>query len=127
MVKWINYIDLNVSFEAIQKKLNVKLPSDLKEIIKSYNKGMPTPNKFFLENGKFTEIFQLLSFNFDEKLTAYSCMTPEMKERQIIPFAITKNNNFVCLKDSNVILYNIDYGAEKLICNSVSELIDNLK
>lgn len=127
MVKWINYIDLNVSFEDIEKKINGKLPSDLKEIIKSYNKGMPTPNKFFLENGKFTEIFQLLSFNFDEKLTAYSCMTPEMKERQIIPFAITKNNNFVCLKDSNVILYNIEHDAEKFICNSVSELIDNLK
>ncbi len=127
MVEWINYIDLEVSFEAIEKKINVKLPSDLKEIIKSYNKGMPTPNKFFLENGKFTEIFQLLSFNFDEKLTAYSCMTPEMKDRQIIPFAITKNNNFVCLKDSNVILYNIEHDAEKFICNSVSELIDNLK
>ena len=127
MVEWINYIDLEVSFEEIEKKIGTGLPSDFKEILKKYNKGMPKPNKFSIADGKLVEFSQLLSFNTDEKLTAYSCMTSEMKEQKIIPFAVTKNNNFLCLKSNNIILYNIEHNAEKFVCDTFTELLSKLK
>lgn len=127
MVNWINYIELENSFEDIEKKLKTELPTDLKKIVETYNKGMPYPNKIDLKNGKFAEFFQLLSFNFNEKLTVYSCMTLEMKKKKMIPFAITKNNNLICLKDSKVFLYNIEHNIDKFICNSFTELIENLQ
>lgn len=123
MVSWINFIDLENSMDDIEKKLAISLPNDLKDIIKKFNKGMPKPNKIPLGNEKFAILSQLLSFNFDEELSVYSCMTPEMKKNKIIPLAITSNNNFVCLKNEKIILYNIEHNAEKFICDTFNDLL----
>lgn len=123
MVSWINFIDLENTIEDIEKKLTISLPDDLIKVIEKFNKGMPNPNKIPLDNGKVAILSQLLSFNFNEDFTVYSCMNSEMKKNKIIPFAITSNGNFVCLKDEKIILYNIEHNAEKFICNTFNDLL----
>lgn len=127
MVEWINFVKIEISFKNIEKKLGVKLPPDLKEIVKLYNKGMPRPNKIRLENGKFVEVVQMLSFNFDEQFTVYSCMTDFMKAEKIVPIAVTKNNNFVCIKDDGIILYNVELNVEKKLCTTFTEFLGKLE
>lgn len=127
MVKWINYIPLTVTLEEIDKKLGTILPKDLKNLILQFNKGMPKPNKFPLGNGKYAEFERLISFNLNENFTVYNSITNEMKAKNIIPFATTSNDNYICIKNSEIILYNVEKDIEKYLCNSLSELVNMLQ
>ncbi len=122
MVEWINYVPI----EKIEKQFDTVLPSDLKKIILKYNKGQPRPNKIALGNGKHAEFYRLLSFNQSDNLSIYSCFDDDMKSKNIIPFAMTENGNYICIKDKKIILYNVEHQAEKQIFDTFSELIDNL-
>ena len=127
MVKWINYVPLENTFNEIEKRIDFKLPKDLKNIIKDYNKGCPSPNKIPLDNGKFAIFDRLLSFNINETFTVYSSITDEMKKQKIIPFGVTDNNNFVCIKGESIILYNVEHNAEKQISENFSDFLNMLE
>ncbi|MBO7431190.1 MAG: SMI1/KNR4 family protein [Spirochaetia bacterium] len=127
MVKWINYIPLKDSLDNFEKTFNVNLPNDLKDIINKFNKGLPVPNKFILADGTKVEFGQMLSFNRNEVFSVYNSFMDEMKERSLIPFAMTKNSSFICLKNNQVVLYNSQYDSEKEVCSSVSELLNMLQ
>lgn len=127
MVKWINYIPLKDSLDFFEKSFNINLPNDLKSIINSFNKGRPIPNKFILADGTKVEFGQMLSFNRDEVFSVYNSFMDEMKERSLVPFAMTSNGSFICLKNNQVVLYNSKFDIEKEVCSSVSELINMLQ
>ena len=127
MVKWINYVPLENAFNEIEKKIDFKLPKDLKNIIKDYNKGCPSPNNIPLGNGKFAIFDRLLSFNINETFTVYSSITDEMKKQKIIPFGVTDNNNFICIKGESIILYNVEHNAEKQISGNFSDFLNMLE
>ena len=98
MVKWINYLQLKDSLDSFEKKFNVNLPDDLKDIINKYNKGFPIPNKFVLKDGTKVEFSQMLSFNKNETFSVYNCFMEEMQKKNIVPFAMTSNGSFICIK-----------------------------
>ena len=127
MVKWINYVPLENTFNEIERRIDFKLPKDLKYIIKDFNKGSPAPNKIPLDNGKFAIFDRLLSFNINETFTVYSSITEEMKKQKIIPFGVTDKNNLVCIKDKSIILYNVEHNVEKKISENFSDFLNMLE
>lgn len=127
MVKWINYVPLENTFNEIERRIDFKLPKDLKYIIKDFNKGCPAPNKIPLDNGKFAIFDRLLSFNINETFTVYSSITEEMKKQKIIPFGVTDKNNLVCIKDKSIILYNVEHNVEKKISENFSDFLNMLE
>lgn len=127
MVKWINCVQFEGKIEDVEKTLNIKIPVELAAIIEKYNKGMPRPNKIPLGNGKFAEFTELISFNKDESVTVYNSQNEIMKANGIIPFGFTANENFICLKNGNVILYDVEYNAEKHIADSFQSFINMLQ
>ena len=126
MVEWINDVPLKSPLAELEKKYGLPLPDDLKKLITAYNKGQPRPNRIPLGNGKSAEFYRLLSFNKGDNLSVFDCFDSEMKARQIFPFAMTENGNYICLKENAVILYNVEHNAEKYLCDSVSVLLGML-
>ncbi len=127
MVKWINYVALEDTVKDIEQNLNTKLPRDFVDVIKKFNKGMPSPNRIPLGNDKFTEFDRLISFNKKESFTVYNSQNEVMKTKKIIPFGTTNKSNFICLKDGSVILYNVENDIEKFISPSFTEFLNLLQ
>lgn len=121
---WAGVVPLRDNLDEFEKKYNVILPMDLKEIILKFNKGCPLKNKIPLGQG-YIEIYRLISFNKTGLNNIYTLMKL-FEEEKIVPFAITENNKYICLKDSNVIIYNVENDEQKKICSSVTELLQML-
>lgn len=125
MSEWAAYIPLRDSLEDFEKEFNVSLPSDLKEIIQKYNKGCPLKNKIPLGKG-YMEIYRFISFNRTGLNNIYALMKL-FEGKKIVPFAMTENNKYICLKDGKVIIYNVENDKETNLCSSVTELLQMLK
>lgn len=123
---WSCYIPFEGDFDMIECFLGISLPDDLKYVIENYNKGCPLKSKFSLGNDEYDEIDRFISFNRDGESNIYDYFIDEIKENKMIPFATTENNNILCLKDSNVIIYNVENDEQKKICSSVTELLQML-
>ena len=48
------------------------------------------------------------------------------EEKNIIPFAMTENNKYVCVLGNKIVLYKIGKGVEFEICSNVTELLQLL-
>ncbi len=126
MSEWVAYVPLRDSLEDFEKEFNVSLPSDLKVIIQNYNKGCPKKNKIPLGDGKYIEISNLISFNKKGVTNIYMFMKL-FENTNIIPFAITEGNRFICIANNKIVLYKTDTGIVKEICSSVTELLGMLE
>ena len=127
MSEWAGYIPFKGNFSEIESFLGTSLPSDLKEIIQKYNKGCPLKSSFSFGNDESDEIDRFISFNKGGASNIYDYFIDDMKERKMIPFATTENNNILCLKDGKVIVYNVENDKETNLCSSVTELLQMLK
>lgn len=123
---WACYIPFESDFNEIESFLGTLLPEDLKFIIKNYNKGCPLKSKFSFGNDETDEIDRFISFNNDRESNIYDYFIDEIKEKKLIPFATTENNNILCLKNSKVVIYNVEGNEETDICSSVTELLQML-
>lgn len=126
MVEWINDVPLESPLGEVEKQLGLSLPADLKEVIEKHNKGQPRPNKIPLGDGKTAEFYRLLSFNDGESLSIFECFDDQMKAKKLFPFAMTESGNYICLKNTEVVLYNFAHDAEKHLCDSLSSLLNSL-
>lgn len=126
IMDWSCYIPFEGKFDELEKFLENQLPEDLKHIIENYNKGCPLKSKFSFENDESDEIDRLISFNKDGESNIYDYFTDEIKEKNLIPFATTENNNILCLKDGKIVIYNFENDEQKIICSNVTELLQML-
>lgn len=125
MVEWVAYVPLRTGLDEFENEYNIKIPSDLKEIIQKYNKGCPKKSRIPLSNGSFTEIYRLISFSKTGNNNVYSIMKL-FEEKRIIPFAMTESNKYICVLDNKIVLYKIGKGVEFEICSNVTELLQLL-
>lgn len=126
MIDLKDCIELRDSLEDYENEFGIKLPQDLKEIIKKNNMGHPFPSTFKLSNGEENNIKYFLSFNKDDKMNAYFCKRLEQIPSDTYPFAIDPFGNFICLRKSQIVFFDSETETCQYICPSVSELLKNL-
>lgn len=121
---WAGVVPLRDNLDEFEKKYNVILPMDLKEIILKFNKGCPLKNKIPLGQG-YIEIYRLISFNKTGLNNIYTLMKL-FEEEKIVPFAITENNKYICFSENKIIIYRMNFGKEINLCSNVTELLQIL-
>lgn len=131
-VKPLTSEDLLTDFESLY---NVKLPQDFKELIKVSNGGSPSKALFDTDDVKRIQVINLLSFNrvppeTENEEAVYGIidnlrMDPATSD--LVPFASTGFNNYICLDRENKIVLYQDSSKDRLpVANSVTEFIGKL-
>ena len=126
MIGWSNEVKLNTRIDVYEKEFEVKLPEDLKQIIENHNKAHIIPNCFKTKNGEEIIVKHFLSFNKEDKLSAYFCKRLEQIPKDVFPFAVDPFGNFICLQNSKIVFFDSETESYDFICNSVTELLNNL-
>lgn len=108
------------------------LPQDFKDLFKVANGGSPSKAIFDTEEVKRLQLINLLSFNKEVEDTekeeqiypVIDSLRNDPETSELIPFASTGFDNFLCLDSENkVILYQSKSKQKLDIANSVTEFI----
>lgn len=113
--------------EKVEKDFFVNLPRDLKDIILKFNNGRPENSTFDTDKSTGRQFKKLLSFNREDRENVYSFVDIVRQfDNELFPIADDPAGNFICLKNSEIVLLNIESGETEFIANSITDLISKL-
>lgn len=109
---------------AFEAKYNVKLPDDLKLIVKKHNSGRPTASLFDVDAEKDKVFKKLLSFNKEDAENVYTMMNADSKVlKGAIPFGSDPAGNAIMSKDGKVYLWDHETDSLQFLADSASAFI----
>jgi hypothetical protein len=115
------------SIEDFEKENDVSFPPDLKKCIKTNNGGRPSRNIFDTANSTDRVFKSLLSFNESDAESVYKIF-PIIRSQSnyLTPFACDPFGNYLCLKDSKIVLFIHETGQSEYVSDTFSELLAKL-
>jgi cell wall assembly regulator SMI1 len=125
--KYIKPLSKTDAIENFEKKNGISFPSDLKKCIKANNGGRPSSTVFDTNDSKERVFKALLSFNESDAENIYKYFPIiNSHSNNLIPFASDPFGNYICLKDSKVVLFLHETGKLEYIADSFSCLLEKL-
>jgi hypothetical protein len=125
--KYVKPLERTSSVEDFEKKYNVSFPDDLRQCIKSNNGGRPSLNTFDTDKSKDRVFKTLLSFNETDVENIYKFFPVISSQSDgLIPFASDPGGNYLCLKNTDVVLYLHETGDFEYVSDSFSALLEKL-
>lgn len=138
-MEWLS-VKGKITIEDINKAeelLKIKYPLYYKNIVLSYNRGVPRPNQFIVSNTE--RVFnRLLSITEDVELNVFS-VYEIMKENglsNLIPFASDPFGNYICFdymsEDINIVfvdmekIYNNKIYKGDYVCKNIEDLFNSI-
>lgn len=107
-MKWNYKIDLKDEsvFSEIEKDREIKIPDDLKEMIKEGNAATPEKYKFMTGSTEHA-LGAVLSFNKNEQGTdTVFTALQTIRDKNLLPFAIDPFGNYICLDlKKNIVVF----------------------
>lgn len=114
--------------EKIEKTYGFRLSDSLRNCLKEYNAGIPTPNVIRFKNGNESDVKRLLSYNEDDCECIYKIIDYFIKEYggKIIPFALDSAGNYYCEQQGNEIVYWTQEQDIFPVCGDFEEFLKSL-
>ncbi|GHU46580.1 hypothetical protein FACS1894200_00420 [Spirochaetia bacterium] len=125
--KYVKKLQNEASIEAFEEINKVRFPSDLKECIKQNNGGRPDKKVFNTDKEKERVFKALFSFNESDAENIYTFFPIIRKEApDLLPFASDPGGNFLCVKDSKIVLFLHETGTIENAADSFSDFLSKL-
>ena len=112
--------------QAVEKEYGISLPQDLINILLECNNGRPEKSLFKVAG--IERVFKkILSYNREDKENVYLFIDLIKKEDSaLFPIAIDPAGNFICLYNGTIAFWEHESGNKRYICDTISELIEQL-
>lgn len=128
-IKWKFSVPLEKDgvLEDFERDYGVSIPTDLKRIIINHNAAIPDKDTFDYPT-KGMVFAGLLSFNHSDEETVYMAASQFFQngKLQLLPFATNGFGDFLCLKDTKVVLWNHENNSTEDIADSVESFLNLL-
>ncbi|MDR3333440.1 MAG: SMI1/KNR4 family protein [Treponema sp.] len=125
--KYVKELKNKYAIEDFEKAYDIVLPLDLKQCIKENNGGRPGKKLFDTDKTKERVFKTLLSFNESDIENIYTFFPIiQAESSSLVPFASDPSGNFICVKDTRIVLFLHETGAIEHIAESFTELLSRL-
>lgn len=115
-------------FPEIEEKYGVKIPEELKKLLRQANAATPSKYNFMLGTSEKV-LGAILSFNRGEKDidTVYTALDV-IEDKNLVPFAIDPFGNYICycLKDKTVVFWNHETSCAISTNKNLEEFLESL-
>ncbi|NBJ14839.1 MAG: SMI1/KNR4 family protein [Dehalobacter sp. 4CP] len=131
--KYVKTLNNKKDIKRFEEIIHKVLPSDYKEIVGNYNGGRPDKSAVMLQSKREVVFKTLLSFNKEDKeniFAVYDWVGSQL-QKGLIPFAIDPAGNYFCFdynnnKNGSVVFWNHENQQYILICNTFTQLLENM-
>lgn len=114
------------NIQAVEDEFGIILPQDLINILFNFNNGRPEKNLFQV-SGTERVFKKLLSYNKGDRENIYTYINILRNEDPaLFPIASDPAGNFICLHNGKITFWEHETGTKHYICDTISELIDQL-
>ncbi len=124
--KYIKPLKEEGVIEKFETLHNIKLPDDLKDVIKKYNGGRPEWKLYDTEKENDKVFKTLLSFNREDIENIYTYCDIDTTIKGMIPFASDPAGNLFVLKDGKIFLWDHELDAVTFLADSFTEFLNKL-
>lgn len=129
-IVWNYKIDLadEKVFSEIEEERGIKIPQDLRELIKEGNAATPDKYKYIIGSTEKV-VGAVLSFNKDEQEadSVYTALSV-IEDKNLMPFAIDSFGNYICLElnSNNVVFWDHESGDVFSTEKNVADFMNSL-
>jgi len=116
-------------FDDIENKRGVKIPEELKKLVKDANAASPDKYNYILESQEEKIFGAVLSFNKkDVDVDTIFTALVIIDDKNLIPFGIDSFGNYICLnmKENTVVFWNHELQSEESTGKSLKDFLKNL-
>ena len=124
--RYVKPISSETAISDVEKKKNIMLPADLKEIIKKYNNGRPSLKLFDLGTEKEKEFKKLLSFNKEDVENIFGFLNIDTKIQGLLPFASDPSGNLICLYQDKIYYWEHESDSIKYLADTFTDFLNKL-
>ena len=124
--KYVKELKNPAAIDEFENNNNFSFPSDLKQILTTYNGGRPSSKYYDLDDEKDKEFKTLLSFNKSDIENIYKCFPLDSSKKSLIPFASDPAGNYFVIKNGKICFWNHETDVCKIISNSFTDFLQQL-